>query len=242
MRLAVLAWILGLLIGSVVHATTVTVFAAASLRGVLDEIKDVWQNETGHRVVVSYAGSGTLARQIIAGAPADVFISANEAWMDAVQEAGLIDDATRRPIARNRLVMVAARDSAETDPPDIDVIAAQGPIAMGMVNSVPAGIYGKEALTALGLWQAWSPHVAQTENVRVALALVARGESPVGIVYASDAVATPDVRVVYEFPETSHAPILYPAALVTRGQEASRFLDYIMQSRDIFAKHGFGQP
>jgi molybdate transport system substrate-binding protein len=225
------------------QSATVTVFAAASLRGALDKIGASWEAETGDTVVVSYAGSGTLARQIMAGAPADIFISANDAWMVALEDAGLVQSNTRLNLVRNRLVLVAGAESDVTFPVDIAKLAGQGPVAMGLVQSVPAGIYGKQALSALGLWEAWAPHIAQTENVRVALALVARGESPIGIVYASDAVATEGVRVIFEFPQSSHDPILYPANIVTGAHEAAHgFLAHLTKSQDIFVTYGFGRP
>jgi molybdate transport system substrate-binding protein len=200
-------------------AEEVVVFAAASLKTALDRFAAGWSNKTGHRVTLVYAGSNQLARQIIAGAPADVFISAAVAWMDAVEEAGMVVAGTRRDILGNRLVLIAhGRGAAPVAiGPGFDLawLLGGGKLAMGLVDSVPAGQYGKAALTALGVWDAVAPAVAQADNVRAALALVARGEAPFGIVYATDAAAEDNVTVVGSFPADSHPPIVYPAALMT---------------------------
>lgn len=199
-------------------ADEVVVFAAASLKNALDGIAADYQAATGNTVTISYAGSNALAKQIIEGAPADIFLSASEPWMDEVEKAGLVVDGTRADLLGNRLVLVAHGKGADpvdlSQTTDLKALLGDGKLSMAMVDSVPAGQYGKEALESLGLWPAVEGSVAQSENVRAALALVATGEAPFGIVYASDAVADDSVSVVASFPEDSHAPITYPAALL----------------------------
>ncbi len=205
------------------YADEVTVFAAASLRNGLDDFAAGWEKETGHSVAISYAGSSVLARQIMAGAPADVYISANVKWIDEVEKAGLIADGQRRDILGNTLVLVAHDKGAA----DVELgsgfylagLLGDGKLAMALVDSVPAGIYGKAALESLGLWDSVSASVAQTDNVRAALALVSTGEAPYGIVYATDAAADDNVTVIASFPADSYPPIIYPAALLTEAAD-----------------------
>lgn len=236
-----------------VRAADVTVFAAASLGDVLKEAATLWEAETGHAVTLVPAGSSALARQIAAGAPADVFLSASPDWMDWLQAQDLIDTATRRILMQNALVLVGSGASARGPVvmgPGFDIAARLGPderLAMALVNAVPAGIYGKEALQWLGQWEALAPHVAQADNVRAALALVALGEAPLGIVYATDARAEPDVHVIATFPEDSHPPILYPGAVTTDAADpvaAAAFLDWIRgpETQAILVDHGFVLP
>ena len=223
-------------------AETVTVFAAASLKTALDEVAPQFEAATGHRMVVSFAGSSALARQIQQGAPADIFLSANPDWMDVLEQDGLIAPGTRRALLGNRLVLIAPVDDAPVAEP-FTAITAGARLSMAMVDAVPAGIYGKSALTALGLWEALAPHVVQTDNVRTALALVALGEAPFGIVYATDARAEPRVRVVQTFDDSLHPPIRYPAALVAgRDSAAAHALMTFLQSSEanaIFTAQGF---
>ncbi len=240
------AVLLVLMMATPARAAEVTVFAAASLKTALDEIAAEWQADTGHSVVVSYGGSSALAKQIIEAAPADIFISASIEWMDAVAEAGLLRDGTRVDLLGNRLVLVAHGAGAAPvgldASTDLAATLAGGKLSMAMVDSVPAGQYGREALTALGLWDNVAGSVAQSENVRVALQLVVLGEAPLGIVYASDAVAEPGVTVVATFPEGSHSPIIYPAAVLeTEVPEAEAFLDYLggPDARAVFEAQGF---
>ncbi|MBL4926488.1 molybdate ABC transporter substrate-binding protein [Fuscibacter oryzae] len=206
-------------------AEEVVVFAAASLKNGLDDFAAKWQAETGNTVTISYGGSNQLAKQIIEGAPADVFISAAVNWMDKVGEAGLIADGARQDLLGNSLVLVAhGKDAKAVDIAkgfDLKSLLGDGKLAMGMVDSVPAGQYGKASLESLGVWSSVEGSVAQSENVRAALALVSSGEAPYGIVYASDAVADENVTVVGTFPEDSHKPIIYPAALLTGGKDAA---------------------
>lgn len=200
-------------------AAEVVVFAAASLKNALDAVAADYQAATGDTVTISYAGSNQLAKQIIEGAPADIFISAAVNWMDEVEKAGLVVPGSRSDLLGNTLVLVAhGKDApAVAIRPGFDLagLLGDGKLAMGLVDSVPAGQYGKASLEALGIWDAVAPSVAQADNVRAALALVAAGEAPYGIVYATDAVAEDNVTVVGTFPEDSHPPILYPAALLT---------------------------
>ncbi len=228
----------------------VTVFAAASLAEALDRVAGAWMAETGHRVVVSHAGSSALARQIQEGAPADIFISASTDWMDAVEASGDLRAGTRRDLLGNTLVLVAhGRDAAPVtidEGLDLAGMLGDGRLAMALVDAVPAGVYGKAALMALGLWDGVEAQVAQTDNVRAALAFVAQGEAPLGIVYATDAAVEDNVTVVGTFPEGSHAPITYPAAM-TAGSEspvAGDFLDYLGSepARAIWRDFGFTVP
>jgi molybdate transport system substrate-binding protein len=206
-------------------AEEVVVFAAASLKTALDAVAADFQTATGNTVTISYAGSNALAKQIIEGAPADIFVSAAVNWMDAVEKAGLVVPGTREDLLGNTLVLVAHGKDAKsvTIGPDFDLkgLLGDGKLSMAMVDSVPAGQYGKEALEKLGVWSAVEPAVAQSENVRAALDLVSRGEAPYGIVYASDAMSDPTVTVVGTFPDDSHKPIIYPAALLTGSADAA---------------------
>ena len=242
-----LALTLGLVFAGAALADEITVFAAASLKNALEEVAHGFERETGHTVRISLAGSSALARQIELGAPADLFISANEAWMDRLQERGRIAATTRSDLLANRLVLIAhgadAAPVALTPGADLAGRLGNGRLAMALVDAVPAGIYGKAALTRLGLWEGLAPHVAQADNVRAALALVALGEAPLGIVYATDAQAEPRVSIVAAFPEDSHPPIRYPVAIVTGHErpETLAFLDHLHgpTAAAIFAAQGF---
>jgi molybdate transport system substrate-binding protein len=230
-----------------VEAEDVTVFAAASLKTALDQIATEWQAATGNGVVISYAGSSQLAQQIEAGAPADIFISAAVDWMDTLETAGRIVPESRVDLVGNSLVLVAfdAAVAPVTISPDLDLagMLGDGKLATALVDAVPAGVYGKEALTTLGLWDNVGASVAQAENVRAALALVATGEAPFGIVYTSDAVAEPGVSVIGTFPSDSHAPIIFPAALIadSTAAAAADFLDYLSSdpAKAVFEAQGF---
>ena len=226
---------------------SVTVFAAASLKNAMDGIAAAWRARTGHDVVVSLAGSSALARQIQAGAPADVFISANADWMDRLEADGLLIEGTRRDLLANSIVLVAHGGNVaplEISPAlDLSGLIGEGRLAMALVEAVPAGIYGKAALTHLGLWDTVAPKVAQADNVRAALALVATGEAPFGIVYATDAAAEPEVTVIGTFPADTHPPIVYPAAVLDGRDNplATDFLAFLgsAEASGIFAAEGF---
>ena len=226
-------------------AGEVTVFAAASMKTALDRISAGFEEATGHRVTRSHAGSSALARQIQLGAPADVFISANPGWMDALEAGGLIVADSRFDLVGNRLVLVG-REAAETVEitPEFDLVArlGNGRLAMALVEAVPVGIYGKAALESLGFWDEVAPQVAQSDNARTALALVAVGAAPLGVVYATDAAADPRVSVIATFPADSHPPITYPAALTSgAGPEAAEFLAWLRspEARKILSEEGF---
>lgn len=249
MLLRVLA--LAMLLAAPARAAEITVFAAASLRTALDAAAAEWRAATGDEVALSYAATPALARQIEAGAPADIFIAASADWMDELERQGLIVPGARRDFFGSRIVLVAhgGGSAAEDIGPDFDLAGrlGDGRLAMAMVDSVPAGIYGRQALESLGLWDAVAPRVAQAENVRAALALVATGEAPYGIVYATDAVAEPRVSVAGTFPDGSHDPIVYPGAIIegSPAPDAARsFLDWLAssQARAIFAAQGFTLP
>lgn len=245
-RLA-LATLIAATLAAPLRAEEVVVFAAASMKTALDEVAAQFEASTGHSVTISYAGSNQLAKQIIEGAPADIFLSAAVNWMDAVDQAGLVVPGQRRDLLGNDLVLIAhGTDASPVEiGPELDLAAllGGGMLSMAMVDAVPAGQYGKQSLEALGLWAVAEPLVAQSENVRAALALVATGEAPYGIVYASDAVAGDNVTVVGQFPETSHAPITYPAALLTGAADAADRAFFDALSADAadakFAAQGF---
>ena len=245
-RLALL--LLALLAGPAFAAPPL-VLAAASLQESLNAAADAWAAKHHERPILSFASSSVLAKQIDAGAPADLFISADEPWMDDVAKHGLMKAGTRVSFLANTLVLVAPAASAKpvTIKPGFPLakLLGDGKLAMGEVNSVPAGKYGKEALTKLGAWEAVAPHVAGADNVRSALALVERGEAPYGIVYATDAFASKGVKIVGVFPETSHAPITYPIAVLTASTspDADGFRRFLLSGagKAIFKHYGF-QP
>jgi len=227
-------------------AAPVTVFAASSLTDSLNTVASAYQAKTGIKVTLSFGASSTLARQIEQGARADLFLSADIDWMDYLQKKGLIADATRKDLLGNRLVLIAAADAkpAPRIAPGFDLAGALGDRRLALADpaSVPAGRYAKAALTSLGVWDKIAPKVAQAENVRVALEYVARGEAPYGIVYATDAKVAPKLRIAGVFPESSHPPIVYPAALTkTASPGAKAFLEFLggAQARAIFEKAGF---
>ena len=205
-----IAIVCALMAATPIWADDLLVFAAASLKGPLDKSVAEMPEVQG-----SYAGSGTLARQVQQGAPADVVLLASDAWMGALVDSGVVDD----PIdfAGNRLVLVGQSKMASVtlDAPSVLAALDGGRLAMGFTASVPAGIYGKEALVSLGLWADVAPHVAEVDNVRAALALVARGETPLGVVYATDVRVVPDLAVVAVFPDSSHDDVSYWAAKVS---------------------------
>lgn len=232
------------------RAGELTVFAAASLATALAEIEAGFEAETGHALSVALAGSSALARQIAQGAPADLFISANPGWMDSLDQAGLLEPGTRADLLSNTLVLIGpagARPLALEGP---DLAARLGArlgadrLAMALVEAVPAGIYGKAALESLGLWAQVEARVAQADNVRAALALVAVGAAPLGIVYGSDARADPRVAVLATFPPESHPPIIYPVALLAGRNTlaAAAFLAYLRTepAHAAFRRQGFG--
>jgi molybdate transport system substrate-binding protein len=229
------------------HAENVNVFAAASLKTALDDAAKVWKTQSGKDIVASYGSTATLAKQIAEAAPADIFISADLAWMDNVAKKNLIKPESRKNLVGNTLVLVAASgtDLKIELEKDSNLAASLGDekLAVGDVKSVPAGKYAKAALENLGLWSSVEPNLVMQENVRSALALVARGEAKLGIVYGSDAVAESKVQVVANFPEASHQPIVYPAAVIaaSTNPEAHEFIAFLFseEAQLIFKANGF---
>lgn len=225
---------------------SITVFAAASLTNALEEVSKGFTEAGGAPVKLSFAASSVLARQIESGAQADVFVSADLEWMDYLEQRKLIQTASRKNLLGNRLVLIAPAASTTTLKltPGVNLLAAlgDGRLATGEVETVPAGRYAKAALTQLGVWDSIAPRIAGAENVRAALAFVARGEAPLGIVYATDARAEPRVRIVDVFPESSHPPIVYPIALTAGAAPAAQaYLRYVGgdEARKIFERYGF---
>ncbi len=233
-----LVWVLF----STAASAQVVVFASASLKEPVDRIAAEFPD-----VSVSYASSGTLARQVAQGAPADVILLAHIDWMNYLRDGGFVQAETVVDFASNSLVMIGpsgGADVALTQPAIADALG-QGRIATGLTSAVPAGIYAKEALIHLGLWDAFADHLAEADNVRAALALVARGQAPIGIVYATDARVTDAVKIIAMFPTDSHAPIRYTGALTAQGDEiATAFLNQVTgtQGQMIFAEAGFLPP
>ncbi len=224
------------------------VFTAASTTDAISEVGQAFSQKTGIKVNYSFAASSTLGKQVAHGAPASIYISANQKWMDYLAKHNLIVPSSRVNVLRNTLVFIAPADS-EIEPfkvsrgLDLRGILGQGRLAMGDPSHVPAGLYGKEALTNLGLWGSVERLVAAAATVRGALALVERGEAPLGVVYATDAKISPQVKVVGVFPAGSHGPISYPAAIVA-GKDDARARAYVEflrspQAKAIFQKHGF---
>jgi len=225
----------------------VTVFAAASLTDALGEIGKAYQAQGKGRIVSSFTSSSDLARQIEHGAPADLFISADQQWADYLDRLGLIDKASRLSLLSNDLVLVAPADSQVklAIAPGFALAAALGEnrLAVGDPDHVPAGIYAKQALQTLGVWSSVEDKLARGGSVRAALLFVERGDCPFGIVYRSDALSDPKVRIVGTFPADSHPPVIYPAALVAghHSQAAVEFLHYLTtpEAVAVFRKYGF---
>ena len=224
-----------------------TIFAAASLKTALDAIATAWTARTGKTPVISYGSSGVLAKQIQSGAPADLFISADQKWMDVLAKANAIKPATRQALLGNTLVLVepatAVIGMKIVKGFDLAGALGDGKLAVCTIDSCPAGIYGKEALEKLGVFKAVEPKLAQAENVRAALVLVARGEARFGIVYGTDAKAEPKVKVVDTFPEASHAAIVYPVAVLkeSKNSDAEAFEAFMrgQEATKIFTGQGF---
>lgn len=225
----------------------ITVFAAASMKNALDNADAAWTQQSGKEVTVSYAASSALAKQLEGGAPADVFISADTDWMDYVTKKNLIRKGTMVQLLGNQIVLVAAKDKAKPveikEGMDLAGLLGDGRLAMGQVESVPAGKYGKAALEKLGLWSSVQSKVAGAESVRAALALVSRGEAPYGIVYQTDAASDPGVAIVGTFPADSHPPIIYPLAITadSKNKDVNAYFDFLKSSKaaPFFEHEGF---
>jgi len=225
------------------------VLAPSSLQDALGEAAQAWTSQGNPEPVLSFAATPALARQVEAGAPADLFLSADEQWMDDLASNGLILGDSRSDLLGNALVVIAPADTKGTGELDIGNLAAalgSGRLALADPASVPAGRYARQALTKLGVWQGVEAKVVPAENVRAALALVARGEAALGVVYATDARAESGVRVVHTFAQGDHDPIVYPAAVLraSKSAQAKPFLDWLSsaEAAAIFRKHGFTVP
>ena len=237
----------GLITSPALAQESLTVFAAASLKNALDDVNSAFTKASGIKVTASYAASSALARQIEGGAPADVFASADGDWMDYAQQKKLIKDDTRISLLGNRLVVIAPKTSSVADVAigaglDLAALAGDGRIVTGDVRAVPVGRYAKAALEKLGAWAKAAPKMALTENVRAALALVARGEAPLGIVYATDAKVEPGVKIIGTFPDDSHPAIVYPfAATAAAKPQAERYLAFLRSfaAKAVFEHYGF---
>ncbi|MDA9500022.1 molybdate ABC transporter substrate-binding protein [Bradyrhizobium sp. CCBAU 11357] len=226
---------------------TITVFAAASMKNALDEIDAAYTARTGVKFSVSYAASSVLAKQIEQGAPADVFVSADTDWMDYAISKRTISEPSRVNLLGNSIVLIAPKDSkidrvTIAQGFDLAKLAGGGRIATGDVRSVPAGKYAKAALEKLGAWQAAEPKFAMAESVRAALTLVARGEANLGIVYSTDAMVEPGVKIVGTFPADSHPAIIYPVAATSIAKpETNNYLAFLRSTaaKTILEKYGF---
>ncbi len=223
------------------------IFAAASLKSALDDVNAAYRSESGQVTTTSYAASSTLAKQIEAAAPADIFISADLGWMDYLAERNLIKPETRANLLGNRLVLIAPVNSSSKlgIAPNFPLAQAlgDGRLAIADPNGVPAGKYAKAALEALGVWSSVADKLVPAENVRATLLWVSRGEAPLGIVYQTDAVADPGVKILATFPENAHPPIIYPIAVVAGSANPAGpgYIAYLdsRAARPIFEKQGF---
>jgi molybdate transport system substrate-binding protein len=232
---------------SLAEGKSLTVFAAASMKNALDEADAAYTARTGVNISASYAASSALAKQIEQGAPADIFVSADTDWMDYATAKKAINVPTRADLLGNSIVLIAPKDSKIDNVTigqgfDLSKLAGDGKIATGDVQAVPVGRYAKAALEKLGAWQAAEPKFAMAETVRAALALVARGEAVLGIVYSTDAKVEPGVKILGTFPADSHPPIIYPvAATSTAKPDATGYLAFLKTAaaKAIFEKYGF---
>jgi len=251
-RLAGLFAAFAILTGSATSAAlaqdkNLTVFAAASMKNALDDIDAAYTAKTGVKIVVSYAASSALAKQIEQGAPADIFLSADTDWMDYAAARKTINEPTRVNLLGNSIVLIAPKDSGIDNVTigrgfDLAKLAGDGKVATGDVKAVPVGKYAKAALEKLGAWQAAEPKFAMAESVRAALTLVARGEAALGIVYSTDAKVEPGVKIVGTFPTDSHPAIIYPVAATTTAKaEAADYLAFLRSSaaKAVLEKYGF---
>ncbi|EGR1585459.1 molybdate ABC transporter substrate-binding protein [Vibrio parahaemolyticus] len=229
-------------------ATDLKVYAASSMTNAIDEIAQDFKEKYDVTVTPVYGGSSSIARQIINGAPADVFISANTKWMDYLVDEGVIDSDNVTNLVRNSLVLIAPQSSSLAvfnfaDANAWEAALTGSRLALGNPTSVPAGMYAKESLTTLGVWKEIQTKVAPAKNVRLALALVERGEAPLGVVYKTDAQLTSKVKIVGEFASDTHAAIVYPAAVVSDSTESRQFFQYLKSedAKRVFAHYGFQQ-
>ncbi|WP_375749887.1 molybdate ABC transporter substrate-binding protein [Vibrio sp. HN007] len=227
-------------------AQNLKVYAASSMTNSIKEIGEKFKEKTGIKVITVFGGSASLARQIEKGAPADIYISANEKWMDYLIEKNVVKPTNSRDIARNRLVIVSGSKSGITEFSPEDKknwmeVTKNSRLAVGQTDSVPAGIYAKQAMEFLGVWDEMKPRLAAANNVRFALALVERGETDIGIVYQTDAIYSDAVTSLAVLPEESHAPIMYPAARLTDSNESEQFYDFLFsdEANSVLNRYGF---
>ena len=224
-----------------------TIFAAASLKNALDAAGSAWQASTSGELAISYAASSALAKQIEQGAPADVFFSADRDWMDYLAERNLLKPGSAVELLGNEIVLIAPAESKAatiiTKDFPLASLLGEGRLAMADAKSVPGGKYGKASLESLGVWSSVESRIAQAENVRAALKLVATGEASLGIVYKTDAIAEPSVKIIGTFPADSHPPIIYPVAVIATSQnaKAAQFVKFLKsaEAQAIFAEQGF---
>lgn len=245
LRLFVFLACFAMSISAALAQASVTIFAAASMQDSLEEIGRAFSETTGTQTVFSFAGTGTLARQIEAGAPADIFVSADTVWMDYVKDRGAVEVSSIMEVASNSLVLIGPENSSKRDLAEVDLngLLMEGRMAIAEPETVPAGRYGKAALEQLGLWQDVAGHLAPMENVRIVLTSVARGDVPLGLVYQTDAQVEPGVAVIADIPQDSHPEIQYLAALTgfRSNPAAARFMDFLStnRAREILRSHGF---
>lgn len=234
---------LALLLSSLSVSANVTVYAASSLTNVMNDIVDAYQDETGERVRVSFAGSSSLARQIANGAPADIYLSANSKWMDYLVEQDQINTESRVDLLRNSLVLIASKSTPKENTWQWFIGQKGFRIAMADPRHVPAGIYGKQSLEKQFRWPEVKDHIASGNNVRSALLFVERDEAPLGIVYKTDALLSKEVTIVEEFPADSHDPIVYPMAIIKNknSDKVTHFYRYLLseKAKNIFTSYGF---
>lgn len=224
----------------------ITVFAAASTTNAVTEMAELFEKSHPVKVRLSFASSSTLAKQIENGAPADIYLSANPTWMDYLADKGAIVSSSRSDLLGNRIVLIAPQASpleniTVDSTLDLAQMLGEGRLAMGDPDHVPAGMYGKQAFEQLGLWHAVEDKIAGAKDVRAALVLVERGETPLGQVYATDAAISKKVKVVGMFPEESHPPIIYPVAMIKETSYAKAFMTFLrsQESTAVFLKYGF---
>ncbi|MGF1908518.1 molybdate ABC transporter substrate-binding protein [Vibrio kasasachensis] len=223
----------------------IKIYAASSLTNVLNELIAEYKRKHSIEIIPIYGGSSSLARQIEQGAPADLFISANELWVKHLEKNGVVDKQHIQPFAQNRLVVIAPSGTTRTlNANHVESwlnLLADSRLAVGQTNAVPAGIYAKQSLKSLGMWQSLNKHLAPTSNVRIALTLVERGEANLGIVYQSDAVISNKVRVLYTFTSASHDPIIYPLVTLSQSQSIEQFVAFLLSdsAQEALVKYGF---
>jgi len=235
----------GMLFGSLAWADDVTLYAAASLNNALSEISTRYENEKKIHIKTSFASSSTLAKQIEAGAPAEIFASADKQWMDYLDKRGLIDKSSRKDVLSNTLVFISPKDTVVKLKMDKRFKLAKaftGKFCMGAPEHVPAGIYAKQALQSMGWWASVEKRVVGAEDVRSALMFVERGECTLGIVYATDARVSKKVTIDARFPANTHEPIIYPFALMPQASKSAKdFFKYLQgdTAKGVFSRYGF---